>query len=77
MLDNADVLVCYKEYPHTDVLERALELVDLCAGQVEGGIKPVAAVVDCEMAVTDAYLAQSSPRPSSTASSRWKATTAC
>jgi microcystin degradation protein MlrC len=52
MVENADVLVCYKEYPHTDVLERALELVDLCTAKVEGRIKPVAAVVDCEMAVT-------------------------
>ncbi|KQT11265.1 M81 family metallopeptidase [Ramlibacter sp. Leaf400] len=52
MVENADVLVCYKEYPHTDVLERALELVDLCAAKAEGRIKPVAAVVDCQMAVT-------------------------
>ena len=49
MLANADVLVSYKEYPHTDVLERALELVDLCAGKAQGKINPVAAVVDCDM----------------------------
>jgi microcystin degradation protein MlrC len=49
MTNNADVLVSYKEYPHTDVLERGLELVDLCAGVVAKRIKPVAAVVDCEM----------------------------
>jgi microcystin degradation protein MlrC len=49
MLENADVLVSYKEYPHTDVLERALELVDICAAKVEGRAKPVHAVVDCEM----------------------------
>ena len=52
MLDNADLLIAFKEYPHTDVLERALELVDLCAATVEGSVKPVAAVVDCEMIVT-------------------------
>jgi microcystin degradation protein MlrC len=51
MLDNADVLVSYKEYPHTDVKERALELVDLCAATAEKRIKPTVAVVDCEMAV--------------------------
>ena len=51
MLDNADLLVSYKEYPHTDVLERALELVDLCAAMVEKRIQPTLAVVDCEMAV--------------------------
>ncbi|EYS97402.1 hypothetical protein CF68_14060 [Cupriavidus sp. SK-4] len=48
----ADVLVAFKEYPHTDVLERALELVDLCAATVEGKVRPVAAVVDCRMIVT-------------------------
>jgi microcystin degradation protein MlrC len=52
MLDNADLLIAFKEYPHTDVLERAYELVDLCAAQVEGKIEPVAAAVDCEMLVT-------------------------
>jgi microcystin degradation protein MlrC len=34
------------------VLERALELVDLCAALVERRIRPVAAVVDCEMITT-------------------------
>ncbi len=51
MVDNADLLIAFKEYPHTDVLERAYELVDLCAAQVEGRVRPVAAVVDCEMLV--------------------------
>ena len=49
MLDHADLLVCYKEYPHTDVKERALELVDLCAALVEKRIRPTLTVVDCEM----------------------------
>lgn len=49
MTRHADVLVSYKEYPHTDVLERAVELVDLCAATVEKRIRPVAAVVDCDM----------------------------
>ena len=52
MLANADVLVAYKEYPHTDILERAYEVVDLCAAKAEGRIDPVAAVVDCAMIVT-------------------------
>ena len=52
MVETADVLVCYKEYPHTDVLERALELVDLCAAKVEKRILPVAAMVDLHMCVT-------------------------
>jgi microcystin degradation protein MlrC len=52
MVDNADLLIAYKEYPHTDVLERARELVDLCAATVQKRIRPVAAVVDCGMIVT-------------------------
>ncbi|QOT78218.1 M81 family metallopeptidase [Cupriavidus basilensis] len=52
MVAHADVLIAFKEYPHTDVLERALELVDLCAAKVQGKVRPVAAVVDCEMIVT-------------------------
>lgn len=52
MVDSADLLIAYKEYPHTDVLERALELVDLCAATVEKQVRPVAAVIDCEMIVT-------------------------
>jgi microcystin degradation protein MlrC len=46
MVEHADVLVAFKEYPHTDILERALELVDLCQAKAEGRIAPVAAVVD-------------------------------
>jgi microcystin degradation protein MlrC len=52
MVSSANVLIAYKEYPHTDALERALELVDLCAARVEGRCRPVAAVVDCQMIVT-------------------------
>jgi microcystin degradation protein MlrC len=52
MLASADLLIAFKEYPHTDVLERAYELVDLCAATVEKRIKPVACAVDCEMLVT-------------------------
>lgn len=52
MVKNADVLISFKEYPHTDVVERALELVDLCAAKVQGKANPVAAVADCQMIVT-------------------------
>jgi microcystin degradation protein MlrC len=51
MLEQANLLICYKEYPHTDVKERALELVDLCAAIVEKRVRPTLAVVDCEMIV--------------------------
>jgi microcystin degradation protein MlrC len=46
MVDNADLLIAFKEYPHTDILERALELVDLCQAKADGRIEPVAAVAD-------------------------------
>ena len=52
MVANADVLISFKEYPHTDVVERALELVDICAAKVQGKARPVAAVADCQMIVT-------------------------
>lgn len=52
MVAQADLLISFKEYPHTDILERAFELVDLCAAQVERRIRPQASVADCEMIVT-------------------------
>ncbi len=51
MVANADVLVLYKEYPHTDVLRCAEELVTLCRRRSLGEIAPVAALVDCAMVV--------------------------
>lgn len=52
MVVNADVLIAFKEYPHTDVLDRAYELVDLCAAKAADRAGPVASVVDCEMVIT-------------------------
>lgn len=49
MVRNADLLIAFKEYPHTDALERAFELVDLCEAMVQQRVRPVAAVVDCQM----------------------------
>lgn len=49
MYDNADFLVCFKEYPHTDILERAYDLVDLCVAKYQGLTKPTLGVYDCEM----------------------------
>ena len=46
MVTHADLMIAFKEYPHTDILERALELVDLCAALVEKRVRPVAAVAD-------------------------------
>ena len=49
MHDSADFLVCFKEYPHTDILERAFDLVDLCVAKKQGATKPTLGVYDCEM----------------------------
>lgn len=49
MVEHADLLIAFKQYPHTDILERAFELVDLCAAQVRHRRRPVASVVDCRM----------------------------
>lgn len=49
MVNSADFLVCFKEYPHTDILDRAYDLVDLCVARAERRIKPTRAVFDCEM----------------------------
>ena len=49
MLDKADLIVCYKEYPHTDSPDRARELFTLAADTAMGKIKPVMADYDCRM----------------------------
>jgi microcystin degradation protein MlrC len=49
MLDSADVLVGYKEYPHTDTMERAAELFAIIADTADGKVKPVMARHDCRM----------------------------
>lgn len=46
MLSHADLLIAFKEYPHTDARERAFELVDLCVATARKTIRPVAAVAD-------------------------------
>lgn len=51
MVCAADLLICWKEYPHTDIVERAFELVDILADKVQGRCRPVAALVDCQMIV--------------------------
>lgn len=49
MYGTADILVCFKEYPHTDILERAYDLVDLCAAAHQKRIRPTLSVYDCQM----------------------------
>ena len=45
----ADVIVAYKEYPHTDVVERLSEVWRLTLDCAAGRIRPVTAAVDCRM----------------------------
>src|SRR3546814_315202 len=49
MLGNADVLIAYKEYPHTDFLARGVELIDLLERCARTGWRPARAVFDCRM----------------------------
>jgi len=51
MVEQATVLVLFKEYPHTDIRERAEDLLALCVDAQAGRSRPVAALVDCEMIV--------------------------
>lgn len=44
MLTPTDVLIAFKEYPHTDFLDRAAELLDLLAATRSGRIRPVMAL---------------------------------
>jgi microcystin degradation protein MlrC len=44
---SADILVAFKEFPHTDFLERAQDLMDLCLRAQRGEIDPVSRVFDC------------------------------
>lgn len=45
-VDSADVLVGFKEFPHTDFLARAEDLVELCLRMARGEVKPVTEVFD-------------------------------
>jgi microcystin degradation protein MlrC len=49
MQREADVLIAYKEYPHTDIIERFEELWALTLATAQGRVKPVTAVHDCRM----------------------------
>lgn len=43
----ADITILYKEFPHTDVSERAEEVLDLVLATLRGKVKPVTSVYDC------------------------------
>ena len=43
----ADIIILYKEFPHTDVVERAEELLTLVLRAARGEIRPVMSLYDC------------------------------
>ena len=45
----ADLIVLFKEYPHTDYLERGEELMDLLLARIAGRIQPRMSLWDCRM----------------------------
>ncbi len=47
--DALDILVTFKEVPHTDFADRAEEVVDLALRTARGEIRPHVAVFDCRM----------------------------
>lgn len=49
MVANTNSIVCYKEYPHTDVDDRAREVVSLVFRQARGEIAPCMSLFDCRM----------------------------
>ena len=49
MVDSATIIITYKEYPHTDMADRAVELFNLIVQTVEGKIKPTMALYDTGM----------------------------
>ena len=46
---HADVIVLFKEYPHTDFVERGEELVTLVTRTIRGEIRPTMSLYDCRM----------------------------
>ena len=45
----SDIVVCYKEYPHTDMAERAREVYRIACDTRLGRVRPVSVVRDCRM----------------------------
>jgi microcystin degradation protein MlrC len=49
MVAAADLLISYKEFPHTDFVERAEEVVELTLRTARGEIRPRMSLFDCRM----------------------------
>jgi microcystin degradation protein MlrC len=46
---NADIVICFKEFPHTDFVARGEELVELVLRAARREIRPAMSLVDCRM----------------------------
>lgn len=49
LLVGADIIKSYKEYPHVDIVDVALELYEACRDAAKGTTRPVMALADCRM----------------------------
>ena len=49
MIAAADILITYKEYPHTDSTARAEELIELLVRTASGDVRPHMSLYDCGM----------------------------
>ncbi|MCK1504608.1 M81 family metallopeptidase [Bradyrhizobium sp. 18] len=48
----ADVIVLYKEYPHTDGIERAEDMLDIVLKTLRGQVNPIMSLYDCRQIQT-------------------------
>ena len=46
---HANVLIAFKEFPHTDFVDRAREVVDITIASIKGEVTPKISVFDCKM----------------------------
>lgn len=49
MTNHADLMICWKQYPHTDILERAEDLLDACLAMAERRLVVGVTVIDTGM----------------------------
>jgi microcystin degradation protein MlrC len=59
MLDAADIIVTYKEYPHTDIADQGREVYRLALDAAEGRTRPKMGLYDCRM--VNAYFTTAEP----------------
>jgi microcystin degradation protein MlrC len=48
-VQNATLIICFKEFPHTDFVARGEEVVELTLQAMRGEIQPVMSLCDCRM----------------------------